>query len=230
LSEILKLIKLRHERLAGVEEEMKNFNRNLKAISPIFATLILIAIAVIAGVVVYMFTSGTLATMTGEGTVAQERISVLSSSYSGATDHVVTLYAQYTGGPTPVVNSIIIRDLQGNTVATAIASIDVPEPTSVLAVPKPTSVLAVPKPTSVLAVPKPTSVLADPEATSILADPEATSILIDPTAPPSQSGTMTQGTLFKIQGTLTTALTSGAYTATLITNAGGIFISPSFTV
>ena len=47
---------------------MKNFNRNIKAISPIFATLILIAIAVIAGVVVYMFTSGTLATMTGGGT------------------------------------------------------------------------------------------------------------------------------------------------------------------
>jgi flagellin-like protein len=204
-----------------VKAEMKNFNRNLKAISPIFATLILIAIAVIAGVVVYMFTSGTLATMTGGGTVAQERISVLASSYSGATDHIVTLYAQYTGGPTPVVNSIIIRDLQGNTVATATATIDVPEPTSVLAVPKPTSVLAVPKPTSVLAV---------PEETPVLSDPEATSVLTDPTVTPSQSGTMAQGTLFKIQGTLTTALTSGTYSATLITNAGGIFVSPSFTV
>ncbi len=42
----------------------RKFMKNSKAISPIFATLILIAIAVIAGVVVYMFTSGTLATMT----------------------------------------------------------------------------------------------------------------------------------------------------------------------
>ena len=33
----------------------KKFMKNSKAISPIFATLILIAIAVIAGVVVYMF-------------------------------------------------------------------------------------------------------------------------------------------------------------------------------
>ena len=59
---------------------MKNFNRNIKAISPIFATLILIAIAVIAGVVVYMFTSGTLATMTGGGTAAQEKAAVQGAS------------------------------------------------------------------------------------------------------------------------------------------------------
>ena len=52
-----------------VFDKKMNFKRmmkNSKAISPIFATLILIAIAVIAGVVVYMFTSGTLATMTSE--------------------------------------------------------------------------------------------------------------------------------------------------------------------
>ena len=55
---------------------LRKFMKNRKAISPIFATLILIAIAVIAGVVVYMFTSGTLATMTGGGTAAQEKVSV----------------------------------------------------------------------------------------------------------------------------------------------------------
>ena len=54
----------------------KKFIKNSKAISPIFATLILIAIAVIAGVVVYMFTSGTLATMTNGGTAGQEKVSV----------------------------------------------------------------------------------------------------------------------------------------------------------
>ena len=51
---------------------MKSFRRNLKGISPIFATLILIAIAVIAGVVVYMFTSGTLASMTSS-TIQQRK-------------------------------------------------------------------------------------------------------------------------------------------------------------
>ena len=66
---------------------MNNFKKlikNRKGISPIFATLILIAIAVIAGVVVYMFTSGTLATMTGGGTAAQEKVSVQAVQASQA--------------------------------------------------------------------------------------------------------------------------------------------------
>ena len=74
---------------------MKNFNRNIKAISPIFATLILIAIAVIAGVVVYMFTSGTLATMTGGGTAAQEKMSI--QAVQGATTNL-KVYAQSQSG------------------------------------------------------------------------------------------------------------------------------------
>ena len=71
---------------------MINFKRlmkNNKGISPIFATLILIAIAVIAGVVVYMFTSGTLATMTNGGTAGQEKISIQAASYS-TTSRMVT--------------------------------------------------------------------------------------------------------------------------------------------
>jgi flagellin-like protein len=150
--------------------------KNSKAISPIFATLILIAIAVIAGVVVYMFTSGTLATMTGGGGAAQERISVQASSYD-ATSKVVTIYAQTTGGPTPVINSLIIKNSQGNTVETVAALITGPSPV------------------------------------------------------PSPVGSMAQGTLYTIKGAaLTTALTTGTYTATLVTSAGGSFMSPSFTV
>jgi archaeal type IV pilus assembly protein PilA len=162
--------------LGGAKEKMKNFNRNLKAISPIFATLILIAIAVIAGVVVYMFTSGTLATMTGGGTAAQEKISIQAASYSGASTHIVTIYAQTTGGPSPVVNSIIIKDSAGNTVTTVSATVSAPTPT------------------------------------------------------PSPAGTLAQGVLYTITGTTASALASGTYTATLVTNAGGSFISPSFTV
>jgi flagellin-like protein len=95
---------------------MKNFNRNLKAISPIFATLILIAIAVIAGVVVYMFTSGTLATMTGGGTAAQEKITVQAASIVYAASGKTTVYLQQTGGPAATVNSFIIKDATGSTV------------------------------------------------------------------------------------------------------------------
>ena len=93
---------------------MKNLSRNLKGISPIFATLILIAIAVIAGVVVYMFTSGTLATMTGSTSAAQERVAVQGVQYAhGATS--ITVYAENmaTSG-TVTVNGLIIKDAQGN--------------------------------------------------------------------------------------------------------------------
>jgi archaeal type IV pilus assembly protein PilA len=93
---------------------MKSFRRNLKGISPIFATLILIAIAVIAGVVVYMFTSGTLATMTSGGTAAQEKVSVQGASIQGG---IVTVYAQSTNGVDVTVNSLILKDSSGTTLA-----------------------------------------------------------------------------------------------------------------
>jgi archaeal type IV pilus assembly protein PilA len=98
----------------------KRLMKNSKAISPIFATLILIAIAVIAGVVVYMFTSGTLATMTGGGTAAQEKVSIQAAagSISGGN---FTVWAQNTGGGSVTITNAIIKGSSGdvlNTVAT----------------------------------------------------------------------------------------------------------------
>ena len=95
----------------------KRMMKNSKAISPIFATLILIAIAVIAGVVVYMFTSGTLATMTSGGTAGQEKVTVQAASIkSGAVGTgQVSVYLEQTGGPAATVNSIIIKSSSGST-------------------------------------------------------------------------------------------------------------------
>ena len=144
--------------------------KNRKAISPIFATLILIAIAVIAGVVVYMFTSGTLATMTGGGTAGQEKVSIQAASATSTT--AIKVYAQSTGGPLPPTTgiNIIIKDGSGNTITTAGATV---------------------------------------------------------------TGTWGSGALVTIANTavLSPALTSGSsYTATLVTPAGGSFVSPSFKV
>ena len=100
----------------------KKFLKNNKAISPIFATLILIAIAVIAGVVVYMFVSGTLATMTSGGTAGQEKISVQAASYSATGTGTVTVYLEQTGGPQATVNGLIIKNSAGNTI-TSVAPI-----------------------------------------------------------------------------------------------------------
>ena len=55
---------------------MKNFKRSTKGLSPIFATLILIAIAVIAGIVVYMFSSGYIGQLTGSGPAVTEKAAV----------------------------------------------------------------------------------------------------------------------------------------------------------
>lgn len=93
----------------------KKILNNKKAISPIFATLILIAIAVIAGIVVYVYTSGTIASMTSGGTAVQEKVAVQAASSSGNT---VTVIYQSTAGPLPVIEGMLLKDSSGNTVAT----------------------------------------------------------------------------------------------------------------
>jgi flagellin-like protein len=109
---------------------MKNFRRSRKGISPIFATLILIAIAVIAGVVVYMFTSGTLATMTSGGTAAQEKVAVQGATGT-AGDAGATVYAQYmSGGGAVTINGALFTDAAGGTIAGAITGGTVTLPTT----------------------------------------------------------------------------------------------------
>ena len=108
----------------------KRIRKNSKAISPIFATLILIAIAVIAGVVVYMFTSGTLATMTSGGTAAQEKVAVQGATGT-AGDAGATVYAQYmSGGGAVTINGALFTDAAGGTIAGAITGGTVTLPTT----------------------------------------------------------------------------------------------------
>jgi flagellin-like protein len=96
---------------------INKMRRNTRALSPIFAVLILIAIAVIAGIVVYMFTSGTIASMTGGGTAGQEKVAIqaVEASAGGAT---LTVYAQSTGGGSVVLDSAILKDSDGLVVGT----------------------------------------------------------------------------------------------------------------
>ena len=91
--------------------------KDVKALSPIFAVLILIAIAVIAGIIVYMFTSGYLGTMMGGGTTGQEKVAIESVQVT-ALD--ITLWAKSTGGGDVVITDVIIRDSAGNQVGTPI--------------------------------------------------------------------------------------------------------------
>jgi flagellin-like protein len=92
--------------------------RNKKAISPIFATLILIAIAVIAGIVVYLFTSGTIASMTGGGTAGSEKVSVQAVTCNATTD-TIAIWGKSTGGTDVIIDGLIIKDSGGATLEVA---------------------------------------------------------------------------------------------------------------
>ena len=103
---------------------MKSFRRSLKGISPIFATLILVSIVVVASVVVYMFTSRTFSIMTDNGTAATEKVSVLVASITTnkTGTGVVNVYAESKNGVNVTVSSILIKDANGSVVTTVTPS------------------------------------------------------------------------------------------------------------
>ena len=86
--------------------------RNKKALSPIFATLILIAIAVIAGIVVYMFSSGYIGQLTGSGPAVTEKAAVQGVDVTGN-----AIWATYVAGPDDIsITGWILKDASGATV------------------------------------------------------------------------------------------------------------------
>jgi len=97
-----------------MKDYTRKLRRNAKALSPIFAVLILIAIAVIGGIVIYMFTSGYLGTMMGGGSAGQEKLAI-ETVIVDATNDNVTAYVKCTGGGNVVVTDAILKDASGNT-------------------------------------------------------------------------------------------------------------------
>jgi len=93
---------------------INKLRRNVKALSPIFAVLILIAIAVIAGIIVYMFTSGYLGTMMGGGTAGQEKVAIETIEAS-ATGNNVTAWCKSTGGGDVIISEVILKNAAGQT-------------------------------------------------------------------------------------------------------------------
>ncbi|MBS7631733.1 hypothetical protein KEJ47_09260 [Candidatus Bathyarchaeota archaeon] len=136
--------------------------RDKRGLSPIFAVLILIAITVIAAIVVYMYSSGYLASMMGWGTTGQEKVAVQAIEVSSSTGLSLTVS---NSGPNQVkIVSVIIRDSNGNAY------------------------------TSVTGL----------------------------------SSTINSNAVAKIDVTLTKALTSGTYSAAVVTDQGNQFVSGSF--
>jgi flagellin-like protein len=98
----------------GAKKKMKTFRKSTKGLSPIFATLILIAIAVIAGIVVYMFTSGTIAGLTGQGGAGSEKLSI-QAVQGDATAESATFWAKSVSGGTINIDTVILKSASGTT-------------------------------------------------------------------------------------------------------------------
>ncbi len=95
---------------------MSKLRTSKKGLSPIFAVLILIAISVVSGIVIYMYTSGYLATMMGGGGAGQEKVTILS--ISTVTPGTITVTAKSVGGGDVVISDAIVKDASGKTLAT----------------------------------------------------------------------------------------------------------------
>jgi len=103
---------------------MAKLRRDVRALSPIFAVLLLIAIAVIAGIIIYMYTSGYLATMMGGGTAGQEKVAIEAIQViGGATPTGVRVWAKSTGGGPVRITEAILKDASGNVVGVPVTGL-----------------------------------------------------------------------------------------------------------
>jgi flagellin-like protein len=110
-----------------MRRRIAKLRRNIKALSPIFAVLILIAIAVIAGIIVYMFTSGYLGTMMGGGTAGQEKVAIEAVVVTNSSLGTVTLHAKSTGGGEVLITEAILKSSSGDALEVQ-ADVDTPLP------------------------------------------------------------------------------------------------------
>lgn len=110
-----------------MKDYIRKLRRNAKALSPIFAVLILIAIAVIGGIVIYMFTSGYLGTMMGGGSAGQEKLAIETVTAFPA-NGTIRAYSKCTGGGDIVITDAILKDASGNNieVLTLTATVTIP--------------------------------------------------------------------------------------------------------
>lgn len=113
------------EKIGGgkVRERFAKLRRDTRALSPVFAVLILVAITVIAGIIVYMFTSGYLGTMMGGGTAGQEKVAIEAVEYDAVSG--ANVWAKSVGGGTVRITEAILKDSAGQVAAAPITGLAV---------------------------------------------------------------------------------------------------------
>jgi archaeal type IV pilus assembly protein PilA len=108
----------------NIEKRIRNFRRNTRAISPVIATLLMIAIAVVASLVTYAWVMGYM-NFTTEKT--GKSIQIQSVSYNPSGD-VFTIYVQNVGDtdvqlPTTNAANIFINGAVANNIGGNVATL-----------------------------------------------------------------------------------------------------------
>jgi archaeal type IV pilus assembly protein PilA len=104
----------------------KKFRKDVRAISPVIATLLMIAIAVVISLVAYAWVSGYMNFQTEK---TGKSIQIQSIAYSGTSSDVFTVYVQNVGDSSvslqgglyingALASSISIKDTSGNSITT----------------------------------------------------------------------------------------------------------------
>ncbi len=75
-------------------KKVRNFRRDMRAISPVIATLLMIAIAVVASLVTYAWVMGYMSFQTEK---TGKAIQIQSVANNTSTGHTLTLYVQNVG-------------------------------------------------------------------------------------------------------------------------------------
>src|SRR5665647_666363 len=78
----------------NIGKTIRKFRRNARAISPVIATLLMIAIAVVASLVTYAWVMGYMSFTTEK---TGKAIQIQSVTYDGTTNDVFTIYVQNVG-------------------------------------------------------------------------------------------------------------------------------------
>jgi flagellin-like protein len=92
---------------------------NRKAVSPVIAVLLMIAIAVAAAILVYVWSMGLIGTLqTGGGTQVREQVIMDAYNWKTAT---LTLYLRNVGSQDVTIAAVYIEGVQAATMASPIA-------------------------------------------------------------------------------------------------------------
>ncbi len=100
---------------------LRRFYRDTRALSPVVATILLVAIAVIASVLTYLWATGFIGAIQSRPSQATETIHIQGASYT-ASSGAFTIYVQNAGTQSVSYTQVFLLNTAGTTLATVSVS------------------------------------------------------------------------------------------------------------